>query len=351
MRIKSEFIVWASGSRRAKSLAAELEGKISFHYESSLKGYWLTPLRYLVQGWKTLHFLEVTQPEFVIVQAPPIVAPLCVAAWCKLRSRSTASGRRVHIPYAIDCHTGTFYGRSWRWTLPLLCLLSKEAVVTLVASEGAFKTLQNWKTRCILLVDGLPNLGSPTGTVGSEGEARVAVISSFDTDEPIAELFAAARLLPHVTFYFSGNAKRVPIKLLEQKPENAILTGFLKDSDYTGLLQNVHGLVILTTDPNTLNCGSYEALVMAKPAVISDWPQMRRYFTHGFIYVNNTAQAIATGVQKMLDEREMLTIEVIAMRSVLMAKRQPAFEELVALMEGNRVNEHEVIHKEQYIRY
>ena len=346
MGSKSVFIVWASGSQRAKSLAAELEGQISFQYESSLKGGWLAPLRYLVQGWKTWRLLEEERPEFVIVQAPPIVAPLFVAAWCELRGRSTVSGGRFQVPYAIDCHTGTFYSRRWSWALPFLRLLSKRAVVTLVASEGALSTLRSWKAKGILLVDGLPNLGRATGTVGAEGEARVAVISSFDPDEPIAELFAAARLLPQVTFYFSGNAQRVSAKLLQQKPENAILTGFLRDSDYTGLLKNVHGLVILTTDPNTLNCGSYEALVMEKPAVISDWPQMRRYFTRGFIYVHNTAESIAAGVKKMLDERELLTTEVIAMRTELITKRQPEFEEFVALIEGKALDEHDAMQKQ-----
>ena len=44
---------------------------------------------------------------------------------------------------------------------------------------------------------------------------------------------------------------------------------------YVGLLKNVHGLVILTKQPYDLSCGAYEALSVAKPAVISDWPGSR----------------------------------------------------------------------------
>lgn len=330
MGVKSVFIAWYSYSRRAESLAAELGGQVSFQYETKLKSIWLTPLRYLIQGWKTWRFLDHERPEVVLVQAPPIFAPLIVAAWCELRGNPGSSGHRV--PYVIDCHSGTFYGRRWSWALPLLRLLSQRAAVTLVASEAALVTLQSWEVRGIFLVDGLPTLEQATGTVGSQGEARVAVISSFAADEPVSEVFAAARLLPQVTFYLSGDAKRVPTMLLTQKPENVILTGFLPASAYTGLLKNVHGLVVLTKEPNILNCGSYEALAVAKPAVVSDWPQIRRCFTRGFIYVTNTPEAIAAGIKQMLEEQSMLATEVIAMRSELMSRRQPNFEKFIALL-------------------
>jgi glycosyltransferase involved in cell wall biosynthesis len=330
MSVKSVFIVWYNHSRRAETMAAELNGQVVFQYEKGLKGLWLTPLRYLVQGWKTWRYLERERPDVVLVQTPPITAPLTVAAWCGLRGRNQSSEGRVH--YAIDCHTASFYGRWWTWALPLLRLICRRAAITIVASEAALSVLQRWKTKSIFLVDGLPALSPPSGTVGSEGEARVAVISSFHDDEPVAEVFAAARLLSQVTFYVSGDLKLAPARLLAQKPENVILTGFLPDSAYTGLLKNVHGLVVLTKQPNILNCGAYEALVAEKPAVVSDWPQIRRYFTRGFIYVNNTPEAIANGIKKMLNEQEMLTAEIIAMRSELANRRQAEFEEFVTLL-------------------
>ena len=338
MNVKSVFIVWYGYSRRAETLATELGGQVNFLYETRLKGRWLTPLRYLVQGWKTWRLLEQERPEVVLVQAPPIFAPLIVAIWCELRGKTGLPGHR--IPYAIDCHTGTFYGRRWRWALLLLRLLSRRAAVTLVASEAALSILQDWKVRGIFLVDGLPALSPATGTVGSEGEARVAVIGSFAADEPVPEIFAAARLLPRVTFYFSGDPKRVASKLLTQKPENVILTGFLPDDVYTGLLHNVHGLVILTNERHVLNCGAYEALAVEKPAIISDWPGLRRCFTRGFIYVTTAPEAIAAGIEKMLTEQTMLKNEIIAMRSELAMRRQPHFEQFVALLtEGERISD------------
>jgi glycosyltransferase involved in cell wall biosynthesis len=86
---------------------------------------------------------------------------------------------------------------------------------------------------------------------------------------------------------------------------------------------------------HVLNCGAYKALAVGRPAVLSDWPQMRRYFTQGFIYVKNAPEAIAAGVQQMLDARAMLTTDIIAMRSELEARRRPRFDELAALLSSS----------------
>lgn len=331
MSSKTLFIVWSAHSRRAVTLADELDGNVKFIYELQLKRLWLTPLRYLVQVWKTWSLLELMRPEVVIIQIPPIFALLTVAIWCQLRGKTKPGGQ--HVSYAIDSHTGAFYDPRWRWSLPLLRWLSRRAVVTLVASEGALAILQHWQVKSLFLIDGLPNLSQPTGTAGSTGTARVAVISGFGPDEPVAEVFAAARLLSQVTFYLSGDSKRIEPRFLAQKPDNVILTGFLSDSDYTGLLKNVHGLVNLTKSPHLLTCACYEALAMGKPTVVSDWPQIKRYFPRGFIYVHNTPQAIAQGVTKMLDEQAILADEVIATRSELIARRLPTFKEFTALLQ------------------
>jgi len=330
MNTKSLFIVWSDHSQRAETLATELNGQISFQYEVRLKGLWLTPLRYLVQGWKTWHLLEREQPEVVLVQSPPIFAPLVVALWCVLRGKRSLS--RLRVPYIVDCHTGTFFDRGWRWALRLLRLIAKRAAATLVTSDDALRTLQNWKVKCFLLIDGLPAMKPATGTIGSVGEARVAVISTFAPDEPIAEAFAAAQLLPQVTFYVTGDPKRASATLLAQKPENVTLTGFLRGGTYTALFKNVHGIVILTNRPNDLSCAAYEAVAMAKPAVVSDCSENKRWFTRGFVYVNNTSAAIAAGINKMLTEQETLVPEVIAMRPELAARWQTTFEEFAALL-------------------
>src|SRR5947208_2382364 len=224
MNVTSLVLAWANNSQRVYTMAAELGGKASLQYEAKLAGrYWLLPLRYLVQGWKTWRLLEQERPEVVIVQNPPIFASLTVALWCWWRGNSGPSGRRAS--YVIDAHTASFHHPSWRWSHPLLRFLSRRAVATLVTDNAALDTLGSWGARGIFLVNALPTLSPPTGLIGSEGEERVAVISIFDSVEPIEEVFAAARLLPQVSFYVTGDPKRAPSRLLKQKPENVTLTG------------------------------------------------------------------------------------------------------------------------------
>lgn len=171
----------------------------------------------MVQGWKTWRTLERERPVAVLVQAPPVVAPLVVAVWCWRRC----------VPFAIDAHSGSFYYGRWRMLLPLQRWLSRRAAVTVVAHETVLKIVQSWGARGLFLEDKIPQIKPAASTLGSEGRQRVAIISSFDYDEPTAEVFAAARRLPQVTFYHTGNPAKAPTALLAQKPENVILTGFV----------------------------------------------------------------------------------------------------------------------------
>lgn len=325
MSDKRLYIVWYSFARRAETLAREVNAQVFFLYEKRVNNRWLKPLRYLVQGWKTWRLLERERPSVVIAQSPPIFAPFTVALWCKLRGKK-------HTTYVIDCHPGTFYDHHWRWALSLLRLLTRGAIVTILCNENAQYILKQWGVRGLFLPDGLPTMEPASGTIGSEGEVRMALISTFSQDEPIAEVFEAARKLPQVTFYVTGDPQRASSDLLARKPDNVVLTSFLRGSTYSGLLYNVHGILVLTNELNSLNCGAYEALSIVKPTIVSDMPEMRRCFPFGFIHVENTPEAIAKGVELLFNEQEPLTTEVMRLRDDFAARRQPKLEEFLTLL-------------------
>lgn len=327
MNNKILYIVWYTNARRAETLSRELHAELIFVYETQMRNFWLNPLRYLIQFWKTWCLLEQKQPSFVIVQSPPIFAPLTVALWCKLRGKKRVS-------YILDCHPGTFYHRYWQWALPLVRLLARGAVVSLLCNEDAQNTLIKWRANYIFLPDGLPDLSSTSGTLGSQGEMRIAVISTFADDEPVVELLKAARLTPEVTYYFTGDLQRATNEMLAIKPKNVILTGFLRGSAYNGLLHNVHGIVVLSKLPTTLSCGAFEALSLAKPTVVSDLPEQRRWFSSGFIMVENTPKGIAKGIEAMLHEHATYTRKAEALREEYFSTRQPKLEELSSLLKN-----------------
>ena len=321
------YIVWYTHARRAETLSRELQAKLTFIYEARLRTPWLSPLRYLVQCWKTWRLLERERPAFVIIQSPPIFAPLAVALWCKLR------GRR-QVSYILDCHPSTFYNRRWRWAFPLLRLLARKAVVSLLCNEDAQHFLSRWQANYIFLPDGLPDLRAASQEIPVQGEKNIAVISAFAHDEPVDTLFQAARLTPDVTFYLTGRTDGMPGELLASKPDNIVLTGFLRGSTYNGLLQNVQGIMILAVMITTLSCGAFEALSLAKPSIVSDLPEQRRWFSNGFIMVENAPEDIAQAVTTLLTEHTVYTEKAELLRTEYIAARRPKLEKLVALL-GN----------------
>lgn len=319
------YCVWYTHARRAETLARELNAHLTFIYEARVRRFWLKPLRYLLQAWQTWRLLERERPAFIVVQSPPIFAPLAVALWCKLRGR----GRSAYI---IDCHPGTFYHRQWSWALPILRVLARGAVVSLLCNADAEHFLQAWHARYLFLPDGLPDLSSHAGDVGSQGEQRLAVISTFAYDEPMVELFEAARLTPQVTYYVTGNSQRTTAQVLAACPPNVVLTGFLHGDAYRGLLHNVQGVVVLSTMPYTLCCGVYEALALARPTILSDLPEQRRLFAHGFVLVQNEPAEIARAVETLLGDLGGFARQAQQLREEYRSFRQPRLEHLVSLI-------------------
>jgi hypothetical protein len=338
MEDKIVYIIWYTYARRAETLASELNAKIFFIYEARLINKYLKPLRFLVQAWKTWQLLDRERPAFVIAQSPPIFAPMTVALWCKLRGRKRAR-------YIIDCHPGNFYDQNWHWALPLLHRLARGALVSLLCNEDAQNTMIAWNCKHIFLPDGLPTLPAPTGTMGSGGEVRMAVISTFNADEPIDTLFDAARLMPQVTFYVTGNPQRAAKELLADKPSNVILTGFLRGGIYSGLLHNIQGILVLSTLETTLSCGAFEALSLAKPTIVSDLLEMRRWFSSAFVMVKNTPEDMVRGVETVVSEYTLLIDKTENLRVEYLAKRQPKLQALASLLQRDGhsiISEHEV---------
>ena len=319
------YIVWYTHARRAETFSREVQADLVFIYEPRLRTAWLSPLRYLVQCWRTWRLLERERPAFVVVQSPPIFAPLAVALWCWLRGRGQVS-------YILDCHPSTFYNRRWQWAFPILRFLTRRAAVSLLCNEDAQNFLARWQANYIFLPDGLPDLSAASDDLPVREENSIAVISAFAHDEPVETLFEAARLTPDVTYYLTGRTDGMPDALLARKPENIILTGFLRGSTYNGLLQRARGAMILATMITTLSCGAFEALSLAKPSIVSDLPEQRRWFSNGFLLVENTPRAVADAVETLLQDHDLYTQKARFLREEYIAARQPKLEKLKMLL-------------------
>jgi hypothetical protein len=60
--------------------------------------------------------------------------------------------------------------------------------------------------------------------------------------------------------------------------------------------------------------GAYEAMALEKPLITSNWPLLRQTLNKGTIHVENTASAIAAGIELAIRDHKRLGIEMKELR-------------------------------------
>ena len=310
-------LAWQRYHRRTELLAQHLGATAHFVAYGQRGRLWQAPLRYPLQFIRSVWLLLRERPEAVLVQNPPIFSVLVVYLY------ALVTGAR----FAIDSHTGAFVSPRWRWSLRLHRFLSRRAVTTIVHNNDQAVLVREWQCPyCVIAyTPGDDTIGEPYPL---NGAFNVVVISSFSEDEPLDVIFAAARSLPDVMFYVTGNPDRARPKLLAQKPDNCQFTGFIPDAQFLGLLQGADAVIDLTTRDHTLLMGGFEAVAAGTPLITSDWPVLRDYFSLGTVHVSNTVEGIRDGVQQMRQHQEELQGEMALLREQLQDTWQHEFQQL-----------------------
>jgi glycosyltransferase involved in cell wall biosynthesis len=319
---KITFITWALFQRRSELLAQHLKATAHFIYFGHKGNLLQAPVRFPVQAWRTWRVLRNERPDVVFVQNPPIFCALvaCLYARCY--------GAR----YVIDSHTGAFLSPKWRWSVGLHRILSRGALTTIVHNESQGEIVGRWACRYLVL--GFTPIDYPAGECFPLSEKlNVAVVSSFEEDEPIEAMFEAAGRLPDVTFYVTGDPVRVPPHVAARKPENCRMTGFLPYDRYLGLLRGVDVVIVLTTSDHTLLAGGFEAVSFGKPLIVSDWPILRRYFSKGTVHIPNTVEGICEGVRRAQREQAVLRRDILLLRERLQSEWERNLAKLQNLLQ------------------
>lgn len=330
--MKRTFIAWTQFNRRPELLAQHLGATMHFIW-SGQRGRLLRPplqyfaqglsaaLRYPAQAWQTWRVLRQEQPDVILVQNPPIFSVLVVDLYARLR------GAR----YVIDSHTGAFLSRKWRWSVGLHRTLSRRALLTIVHNKSQEEVVKKWGCRyCVLaFTPGDYPLGEPFPL---DGQFNVAMISSFNSDEPHDAVFGAAERLPEVKIYVTGDSTRAR-HLVAKKPDNCRFTGYLTYDRYVGLLRGVDAIMVLTTGDQQLLMGGFEAVSLGKPLIVSDWPLLKEYFCLGTVYVPNTVEGIYNGVRQAQRDLPGLQQGILILRERLQAQWEETIVQLQHLLE------------------
>ncbi len=319
--MRTAFIAWIGYHRRTELLARHLDARLHFIRFGRQDKPLQAPIRYLVQAVRTWQVLLRERPDVVLVQNPPIFCALVAYLYARWHNAG----------YAIDSHSGAFLSPRWRWSLGVHRFLSRRALATIVHNDSQAEIVEKWK--CPYCVIAFTPGDYPAGVpFPATGQFRVGVISAFAGDEPLDVMLQAAAQLRDATFYVTGDSRSARKDLLERKPANCVLTGYLPYEQYVGLLRGMDAIMDLTLRDHTLLMGAFEAVSLGVPLITSNWPILHDYFHLGTVHVANTVPSVCEGVRHVRRDQAVLRREMLVLRDELQVQWEQRAAELERML-------------------
>jgi glycosyltransferase involved in cell wall biosynthesis len=146
----------------------------------------------------------------------------------------------------------------------------------------------------------------------------------------LEEILTAAREMPEIDFFITGNKKRARLEVLALASANTHFTDFLPQRSYYGLLGAADAVMCLTTRDNTMQRGACEALSLGKPIITSDTQLLRDYFDRGTVHVSNRREGIREGILKLKASYVRYQTEIEELRR----ERRNEWNEKKRILEG-----------------
>lgn len=306
---KITFVAW-NITMRSKVLAAYLHAQVIRYQVPTNRVLRLFnyPFLMLITFGKLLQ----QKPDIVFVQLPPIQVSIPIYFYCKLHKKKLI----------FDSHSGIFFikGLHQRFYYYLYCQMIKRINLNLVHNESILSRNCLKNTHTVLLEDKLPYEPS---TYTLSQPLNVVVICGYGKDEPIQEILKASQLIPDINFYLTGKSNKLKHC---QLPQNVQLTGYLNDNEYEKLLRTADLIIVLTTRPDTVLCGAYEAVGLEKPLITSDTQTLKKYFNKGTIFTANNVESIAQAITEARKNLDRLHIEIADLRKEKEITWQKQFE-------------------------
>lgn len=309
------FLSWIPFHGRSAGLASALGAEAVF--VASAGPGWPAPVRYALDGVRTVWLLLRRRPRAVVVMLPPY--PLLLLAW--VWSRVTGA------VLVGDLHSGVFNNVVWAWARrPTLRLLRRgHAVVT---NEVLATVCREAGVPVLVLHDSLDDEVPPV--VDRAGAPPLVLVPvSYAADEPVGEVLDAARRHPGVRFVLTG---RAPASLTRGAPANVEFPGYVSSGDYARLLGGASAVLALTTREDTMQRAGYEAATAGRPLVTSSTRALREFFGDAAVYAEPTVEGIAEAVAQALGRGEELGGRMRDLHSRRLAEQQAAIGALQGLL-------------------
>ncbi|MBS7658085.1 glycosyltransferase [Candidatus Bathyarchaeota archaeon] len=301
-------IVWAKGSRRMGELASFLNGKLwSFTILPRVKI--LAPIRYLLQGLATIIKLIKEKPKVLVVQNPPIFAPLICLIYAKLTNR-----------IIIVDHHCVWSEKTIKYPLirKFIRLLEKFVVKNshMNLSPNDFWTdmlIQFNAKQTLTLYDFVDKKWFKNADFSirlsfpNEYEILVAPCGGHPLERPDI-LIEAVKNFKNLILVITGEKKYLQKHInltTELNVNNVYFTGFLPEEKYKGLLLTCSFIANISDEPYTIPHFIAEALAAGKPVISTNNPAITNVFKKGVITVSeNNPIEVKKKLKLMIERKE-----------------------------------------------
>lgn len=285
-------------------------------------------IRYLLLSLQTIRLVSKHRPEIIYFQNPSIILAALLSTLKFLRI--------IRAKIVGDFHNaGVHPPKKLRFLVPWIV---KNSDLIIVSNKYLEPTIRAFGGRPISIPDPLIELRQSRAPA-QKGSFDVFFICSWASDEPISEVFQAAKLLvtvdPDVVISVTGKPKIEKAGWTQQIPENIKLTGFLSEAEFEKRLANCNLVIDLTTRDNCMVCGAYEATSAEVPMILSNNAPTKLHFRKGALYTDNSAENIAQLIQEAKNRHPQLMREIKELKLELLLKQKTTFQQLKTILSSS----------------
>ncbi len=279
-------------------------------------------LRYLLLGVRTLKALTAARPRALLVQNPSLVlAAMAVSLRFFLRYKLVVDAHNEAVQPVINRSKLILWLTHWVLRKSDLTIVTNRFLADVVHGIGA---------TAFVLPDRVPQVHE-VSSVSLEDGITLLFICTYAVDEPVTEVLESVRNLP-VRLYVTGNDRKCDPAVRAAAPANVVFTGFLSEAEYWGHLAAAGAVIDLTTMPNCLVCGGYEAAALGKPLLLSRNEAAMELFGDAALYTDNTVADIRESIMRLQSQSAGLREEMAARREQLDRNWATSAAELAAFM-------------------
>jgi len=294
-------ITWWDYSSRAESIANVLGAELIFIGNArKKKNMFVSFILYFSYTYQNIKALLKLRPDILIITNTTWVVALVNFFYAKITG----------IKLVLDSHSCAFDHVFIKYPLFVSKFFAKHSTLSFVTNKTHYNLISEKGGKALILSD-IPfeDKFRKIEKIRLSNKFNICYICTFSYDEPYCELIEAAKQLDDIQIYITGNYVMANINPNDYK--HVIFTGYLENEKYRSLLKSVNAVITLTRNEDTMQRAGSEAVSAGKPLITSDTKMLKNYFKKGTVFVDNTANGIVDGIEKLKNDYDFFSMEIL----------------------------------------